>query len=313
MIMNQSTEDQSLQKQTATDTANEAGHSHAPVDPDAETAVQSLPQQMPFLDLVSMISDTISNVDQGTAITRVTELREDYPDASADELVEMLIKRKCRQTGAVGAATSGAALIPGVGTLATLTVGVVADISIAFRLQAELVIEIAAAHQRLLTEEEKQRAILIVTGLSAGANQLIAKTGRKASVEIGERFAQKWMVKILPIIGIAASAGTNVLCTYIIGRRAHVYFNLGPEEMTDWKESLRAITGVDERKIGRWLAGTGVVNAGQSAGKTITVGAGRAADSLITVGKSTRKGAGAIAKAGSSITSPIARKLKRKK
>jgi hypothetical protein len=310
--MNQSAEEQFLKKQNVTDAANKAGRSHAPVDPDVEAAVQSLPQQTPFLDVVSMISNTISNVDQGTAITRMAELREDYPGASVDELVEILIKRKSRQAGAVGAATSGAALIPGVGTLAALTVGTVADISIAFKLQAELVMEIAAAHQRLLTEEEKQRAILLVTGLSAGASQLVAKTGRKASLEIGERFAQKWVVKVLPVIGIAASAGTDVFSTYIIGRRAHAYFSLGPEEMADWKESLRAITGIDERKIGRWLAGTGVVRAGKSAGKTISAGTGKAAGSLSTVGKSTKRGAGAIAKAGSSITSPVSRKLKQK-
>jgi hypothetical protein len=292
---------------------NEIGQSRAPADSNLDAAIQVPLQKVSLVDVMSMISDTISNVEQGTAMTRVAELREDYPGASSDELVDMLIKRKWLQAGAVGAATSGAALIPGVGTLAALTVGVAADISIAFRLQAELVLEIAAAHQRLLTEEEKQRAILIVTGLSAGATQLVAKTGRKASVEIGERFAQKSLVKILPGIGIAASAGTNALSTYFIGRRAHAYFSLGPEKMTDWKEGLRAITGVDERKIGRWLASTRVATAGQSAGKTVAAGAGRAADSVIIAGKSTGTGARAIVKTGSKITSPIARKSKRTK
>ena len=292
---------------------SEIEHSSAPVASKVEAAVQVLPQRASLLDVMSMISDTISNVEQGTATTRVAELREDYPGASSDELVDMLIKRKWRQAGAVGAATSGAALIPGVGTLTALTVGVVADVSIAFRLQAELVLEIAAAHQRLLTEEEKQQAILIVTGLSAGATQLVAKTGRRASVEIGERFARKWLVKILPGVGIAASAGTNAFSTYIIGRRAHAYFSLGPEKMTDWKEGLRAITGVDERKIGRWLAGTRVATAGRSAGKTVIAGAGTAANSLIIVGKSTGTGARAIGHTGSKIISPIARKSKRTK
>ena len=292
---------------------SEIEHSSAPVASKVEAAVQVLPQRASLLDVMSMISDTISNVEQGTAVTRVAELREDYPGASSDEMVDMLIKRKWRQAGAVGAATSGAALIPGVGTLTALTVGVVADVSIAFRLQAELVLEIAAAHQRLLTEEEKQQAILIVTGLSAGATQLVAKTGRRASVEIGERFARKWLVKILPGVGIAASAGTNAFSTYIIGRRAHAYFSLGPEKMTDWKEGLRAITGVDERKIGRWLAGTRVATASRSAGKTVTAGAGTVANSLIIAGKSTGTGARAIGHAGSKITSPIARKSKRTK
>lgn len=302
-----------LKNPIATDSADQVEPNHAAVAPERAASGRSPTQRASVLDLMSIISDTMSNVDQGTAISRVAELREQHPDASVDALVDALIKRKCRQTGAVGAATSGAALVPGVGTLASLTVGVVADISIAFRLQSELVMEIATAHQRLLTEEEKQRAILIVTGLSAGANQLLARTGRKASVEIGERFTQKWLFRILPFIGIAASAGANVLSTYIIGRRAHEYFGLGPDEMKDWHESLRAISGIDVRKIRSLVAGSGLINAGKSAAGTVSIGAGRAANSLIAVGASATKGAGAIAKAGGRIAAPISNGLTSKK
>ena len=227
------------------------------------------------------------------------------PDASTDELVRSLIRKKCQQTGAVGAATSGTALVPGIGTLTALTLGAVADISVAFRMQAELVLEIAAAHGRLLTEEEKQRAIMLVTGLSAGANQLLARSGGKVSVEISERMAQKWMTKALPILGIALSAGTNVLATYIIGRRAHAYFSLGPDQMKDWKESLRAITGVDERKIADWFASPSLAKTSKGAGKAITSGSRKAAGSVVAIGHGVQRGVGGLVRVGSGAASSL--------
>jgi hypothetical protein len=65
---------------------------------------------------------------------------------------------------------------------------------------------------------------------------------------------QRSAVKAIPVIGVAVSAGANALSTYVIGRRAHAYFSLGEEKMGDWAESLRAISGVDERKIAAWLS-----------------------------------------------------------
>jgi len=53
---------------------------------------------------------------------------------------------------------------------------------------------------------------------------------------------------------VAASAGVNVVSTYLIGRRVQAYFSLGEAEMKDWAESLRALTGVDERQIASWLS-----------------------------------------------------------
>lgn len=257
--------------------------------------------------LMDTIFSAISKVDIDAAAARVDELRAQYPEASPEELAQRLIREKCQRTGTVGAVTSGAGLIPGLGTAAAVTLGVAADIGATFKLQAELVLEIAALYNYPLSEDEKQKVVLLITGLSAGANALARRAGEVASVKIGEKFAEKSILKALPVIGVIASAGTNVLSTYIIGQRADAYFRLGPDALGTWTDSLRAVSGVDERKIGGWLAESGratgamiasgasiVGEAGKAAGGAVVSGAGKVAD---VVGTGAAK-AGQTAQAG---------------
>ncbi len=171
-------------------------------------------------DILGLIEQAINNVDEEAAAARVAALRKAYPEASAVDLVELLVKQKCMQTGAVGAITSGAALIPGLGTLVSLTFGVAADIGVTFKMQAELVIEIASVYEHKLTPTEKRNVVMLVTGLSAGATQALRKAGERIAEKAGERLAQKSITKAIPVLGVAASAGTNILFTYAIGQRA---------------------------------------------------------------------------------------------
>lgn len=226
--------------------------------------------------LVNMLFNVVSDVDLEAAAERVRQFKEKYPQASPQELAQILIREKSRKTATVGAVTSGVALIPGLGTAAALTLGVAADIGATFKLQAELVLEIASVYDYPLTEEEKQRLVMVITGISAGATVLTRKTGQAIAVKAGEHLAGravgKSLLKAIPIVGVLASAGTNVLSTYIIGHRADAYFRLGPDAVGSWSDSLRAITGMDERRIGGWLAGTG-----KTTGSTLALGAGKVA------------------------------------
>jgi hypothetical protein len=261
--------------------------------------------------LMDRIFSSVSDVDIQAASERVRALKEVHPDASQEELSQRLIREKCQKTGAVGAITSGAGLIPGIGTAAAATLGVAADIGATFKLQAELVLELAALYDYPLTEEEKQRVVLFITGLSAGTTTLARKAGERAALKISEKLAEKTIVKALPIVGVIASAGTNVLSTYIIGQRADAYFRLGPEAVGSWQDSLRAVTGVDERKIGGWLAESGRVTgaalvsgankvgeAGKSAGEAVTSGAGKLAGSVRPALSSGATKAGQTARTG---------------
>ncbi len=240
--------------------------------------------------LMKMLFGKINEVDIEAAAERVRALKEKYPEATPQELSQKLIRDKCQRTGAVGAVTSSTGLIPGIGTAAALTLGVAADIGATFKLQAELVLEIAAAYDYPLTESEKQQLVLLITGLSAGTSALARKAGQAIALEVGERFAEKAIVKALPIVGVIASAGTNALSTYIIGQRADAYFRLGPEAVGTWADSLRAITGMDEREIGTWLA-----ESGKSAGEALAFGAGKVGEAGKMASEAVVSGAGKVA------------------
>lgn len=215
------------------------------------------PNTPPPTALEAMVDRTLRSVSDADALAagrRVAELRARQPGATTDQIVEQLIKQKAMQAGMVGAATSAAALIPGFGTLAAFTIGVATDVGVTLRLQSELVLEIAAAHGHTPTQRENRNALLIVTGVNMGAERLVNQASRKLAEKAAERLAGRLVVKAIPFVGIAISAGANMITTYAIGKRANAYFALGPDAVGDWDSTFRAITGVDERKLVGWLA-----------------------------------------------------------
>jgi hypothetical protein len=257
------------------------------------------------------------------ATARVEAWANKYPNLSRDELSQMLIRDKCQRTGTIGAATAGAGIIPGIGTVAAVTVGTAADIGMTFKLQAELVLEIAALYEYPLTEEEKQHLVMVITGISAGTTALARKAGQNLTVRIGEKVAERaagrTILKAIPWIGIAASAGTNVLSTYIIGQRADTYFRLGPEAVGTWADTLRTVSGVDERKIATWVADGGkatvaalmdgagrVGQVGMAAGGVLVSGAGTVGS---VVGNQSKRAVGTIRRSAPSIIDGIKRVL----
>lgn len=211
-------------------------------------------------DVMQIALRVVDSVSEEDAQRRVQELRQQRPEAPREQIATLLIQKKCMETGAIGAVTSGASVIPGLGSIAALTVGAVADISLSMRLQAELVLEIAALCEHEFAPQEKRQAILVAAGIGAGAERMMARYGIELTEEVTERFAGRSLVKAVPFVGVAASAGLNVLITYLVGRRALAYFQLGPEAVGDWTTSLRAITGIDERAIGQWLTNSAAVS-----------------------------------------------------
>ncbi len=273
-------------------------------------------------NVMAYMDQAIADTDEDAAAGRAAALREAHPDAAPSELIDMLIQQKCKKTGMVGAVTSGASMIPGLGTVTSLTFGVAADIGMTFKLQAELVLEIAAVYDRQLSPAEKQNAVMLVTGISAGANQLLGQAGKQVAQRATERLAQKSVLKAIPVLGVAASAGTNMLTTYIIGQRAKAYFDLGPEAVGDWAESTRALVGVDEREIIAWLteaaedswellsdgvhgAAGAVITVGKSAGELVVVSAGKAGQTIAGAGKSVAEAVGTAGEAATEVGKEI--------
>lgn len=212
--------------------------------------------QTPLVALVDRTLHALNDADAAAAVQRVQAIRDKEKATSDDALVERLIKQKTLQAGAVGAVTSAAALIPGLGSITAFTLGVATDVGVTLRLQSELVLEIAAVRGHTLTGPQGRNALLIVTGVNMGTEQVVSQASRKLAQEAAERLAGRAFAKAIPFFGIAISAAANIITTYIIGRRADAYFRLGPDAVGDWNESVRAITGLDERKLLAWLEET---------------------------------------------------------
>jgi uncharacterized protein (DUF697 family) len=206
-------------------------------------------------DLAGFVVDRLESADERGARRTVSELRRRHPEWDDEQLVGYLIERKARQTALIGAATAGGALLPGLGTILSITVGVAADIGASVKLHAELVLEIAAVHGRVLTPEERRKIIGLVMGLSTAQSQLVVGGVRRMTGRLVQRYGTRWIAKGVPLLGAATSATASALATTVVGKRAHAYFQLPPEETDEPEERLRAITGIDAPKLREWVRG----------------------------------------------------------
>jgi len=228
--------------------------------------------------VMDRLSKAIDDTDEKEAATRVAKLRAKHPDDTLDQLANRLVLAKMRETAVVGATTSAAMIIPGIGTIAGLTLGIAADFGITFKLQAELVLEIASLYEHPMTPDEKRRVVMLVTGLSAGTTTLAHRAGGGISKRLTARIGSKYVVRAMPVVGMAASATTNAVMTYAIGKRAQAYFSLGPEAMNDWRASAGALTGIN-----RELLASGVKTSGlafKKVGGTAVTGAKKAGSAV---------------------------------
>jgi hypothetical protein len=208
-------------------------------------------------DVVAGMLRGPTEADVLAAERRVAALRSARPGRSTDELVRDVIGGTARRSAVVGAATAGTALVPGLGTIAAMTIGTAADVGATLRLQAQMVLDIAVLRGATLSPQEARNVVLLVAGVSSASTAALNRLGRAASLRLGERVAARWLVRAVPLLGMVSSSGTNALATRVIGRRADAYFSLGPEAMGDWNESVRAVVGVDERPLRRRLGAVG--------------------------------------------------------
>ncbi|MCY4355530.1 MAG: hypothetical protein OXC09_12280 [Truepera sp.] len=158
--------------------------------------------------------EVLRRSDSAAATVRAERLRRANPEVSTEELAQRIIGRASRRSAAVGAAAASVALLPGAGTLAALTLGLAADLTATARIQAEMVLELAALHQLRLSTEGRRRPLLAVA--SVGGSAL---AGRALTTRLGDRIAQRGLTRALPLVGVAAASGGNALTTYLLGRR----------------------------------------------------------------------------------------------
>ncbi|MCA9980568.1 MAG: hypothetical protein KDD89_07045 [Anaerolineales bacterium] len=206
-------------------------------------------------DMLTKLAEFINDANEQDAADRVASLRQTLPEATDQELIDRLVYDKCIQAATSGAVTAGTALIPGIGPALALTFGVATDIGVTFKLQAELVLEIAAVYGQKIDDEEKRTILLGVTGVNMGSDFVARRLGRVVATRATKLLAGQAAVKAIPYLGVAASAGMNIALTYAVGQRAIAYFgSTEHQSLQTWDDTIRALTGVDRDKLAQWLS-----------------------------------------------------------
>lgn len=171
-----------------------------------------------------------------------------------------LIRKAAMQTGAFGGLVSVPAILPGIGTLGTLFVGITADIAYLVRTQIALCYAISIAYEVLMDEDELKAVSLALLGFSGSAEAVkgIAVRGLRGIVDeitagylrkgisesaadISNRLLPRIMGKayrIIPFISIPLSASLNIASTMVVGNQARKYFSAWDE----FPEALHAKT-----------------------------------------------------------------------
>ncbi len=182
-------------------------------------------------NMTGLFSRAVAETDVNSAYERVSAERRAEPGITQAALVKRIIARTSRQTAAVGIATSSAAVLPGLGTVAALTLGVAADLAATVKLQTAMVLEIAAARGVRLNPEEARTAMLVAAGVST-ASTALAKEMVGMSCRVAERAALRFAgygvsrlaLRAVPFVGVITAGGVNLLSSQLIGRRADAYF-----------------------------------------------------------------------------------------
>ena len=200
--------------------------------------------------VLGLLFRVIDSVDQAETQARVVAAQAKYPHLDTTALAKRLIRDKALQTGAVGATTSAAGTIPGLGTVASVTLGVTADVIATFRLQVELVLELAHLMGYEMSRTERRTAILAITGLGAGLDTAAKAVGTKVAAYLGEEYAEKAILKAIPIVGLLASAGINVLMTRVVGDRALAYFR--GQQLGEFTQDITSVSDTDEAVAEGW-------------------------------------------------------------
>ncbi len=268
----------------------------------SEAQQPSAPQENNFVaKFMQETIESMTKADEKEALTDVESLRAKHPNATTDQLAEMVIRRKCMEAGAIGAVTASPTLLPGLGTVIALTFGTAADLGMMYKLQGELVLQLINLYAPTLSLENKRNILMLVTGISIGTGRLLGEQGQEiaakasrrlaarvngaAAVEVAEEAATGLFSRSISVVlGVAAVAGINIVTTYTIGRRAQAYLQQEPAAMEELGTSLRTISGVDERKLMGWLTETTQHSWEQIRQQSTTLGA-----KLTAVGQSAKK------------------------
>ena len=218
---------------------------------------------------------------------RVAKLRQTNPNLATNALVDLLVRNTCLQVASVGAATAGMSILPSIRTISMVAGGALAQLDSTQRLQVELVLDIATVYNYAFRPGEKQEYLALVMGIDPGADtsrgtqsvaptketsateQLLVKGGQQLANRAKQQLIRKSAGRAIPVIGVATSAGSNVLMTYTAAQRARAYIQTGPESVADIQSSLQAALGGAELQLSEWTLESAATAAGYTMARTM--------------------------------------------
>ena len=157
------------------------------------------------------------------AVAAAALRREKNPDVEVTDLYMQLLRDKCLRAGTLGAATSVAAMIPGLGTIARFAIDGIGDAAYTAKLQQELALTTFALYGRKPNEKERLRIIGWIATFGAGGSELIEQAGKMIARQLAKNFAGRLLRRGLPFAEVAYSTATHLAGTYFVGRRAQLY------------------------------------------------------------------------------------------
>lgn len=203
-------------------------------------------------DAAQALWKNLRKADRVAAQARVEALRKRLPDTPTEELHRLLVQSKCLQAGAYGALSAVVDLVPGVGKVAGVFLGPVADTAMATALQAELVLETFALYDVDLGEAGERFAVLAIAATNVGATHASSIVAKLLTRYTGALIGGFVLKRALPVTRIATVATKNIALTYAIGMRAQAVARFRDAELDEWPKLMRQVTNIDERTLVEW-------------------------------------------------------------
>lgn len=220
-------------------------------------------------DVESSVAEDDAVVDQ----TRVETERDELANAARrveraklalgvnelDDVAVHLIKRKAMQTALYGLIVGASDVVPGFSTLASFFVGSSVDASLSTKLQMDLTLELAYLYGKG-REMSLSRAssLSLVCGLTrrerieVSAEELeldVVATNEAGTIvwkATGDEFKKRSVLRLIPMVGAVRASCTNLVATYVVGRRSISCFRDGPDCVPTWIDSLKKHTTSSE-------------------------------------------------------------------
>ncbi len=172
---------------------------------------------------------------------RVEKLKRKKPGLSREEISRLIVRKKCRLCAAAGAVSAVPGAVPGLGTLVALVGGTVLDVIAVGYFISEMIMEVAAVHNRDLEGHDTTREAVwvFVSAVGAGAagkgltraavsqlsGRAFTRLFERVLLTLGFRVTQRTIFRIIPFIGIFIIGAVNFYTCEKVGEYVIKYYD----------------------------------------------------------------------------------------